>query len=601
MLKTIQNTESEKEKIFATEGKEIIREKYATHEEFIESLIKVQINKKKKKLIQLDNEITLTPSKLKKFINLEEFHSDGYGIPSEDMESLYYKVKEPFHEIFYTDYDEKLNEHTLYSTISRYSQHILDNGRRKVNYNMDSQQNCNRISANRVNYAFKNILNQVTKGVQEQISAIIESGESIDEKLNDYISEKTNFSKGFKATYISKEELYSLDDDYNKFLIDTYERRFGSKWTGEVIKIETGNEKLPVFYYPLWYSYDRKRVFTHYYNWLDRSMYVETRDLVSLIAISIIAKASFTYFNRDEYTKLNVMEEFKQHMNINREHRLMPVLNIESFTKDIEMNSYFVNPNIIAFFVVCILNMAEEELDLLELEEKINESKSTYATSYITKKNIPKATLEFMDNNRFLDIFSYVEADELCDLEKLRIIESEFVELEKILPLIKMDTYSLRFRRLGRQKTLGEYYPIYRCMCIDVRSVSRFMHEFMIMLDYNFDIISLNPKFKPLRNKAKKLITSKMKANNVSESTLKQWNSKNKYGSKYYLSNDKIFARLGEIYIREILGIKTSFNKREFNSEIDEILYSYDDELLKMIEDYFDSLFKEMEDLKSCM
>lgn len=442
---------------------------------------------------------------------------------------------------------------------------------------------------------FKRIIDEFSKNVYMDIEDIINRNDSIENKnilLNNYLAEKTSYSN-LEISFIPKEELDKKNDSFYEFLKETYSKKF-KKWEGDILKINiksNKDSKLKEFYYPIGYTYDRLSLVPHWYKWNERSIYVDTRDIVALIAVNILAKISFNYYNRDECTREEVYNEFKLSMNIKDENEFIKVLNEESFISDIEMNEYYINPNMTLFFVIAMSKLINEELDIQDLEKRLEQSKSNYATSYITKKNIPKSIQEFMDNNEFLNVFSYVEADELCDLNKLEKIEEEFIELTNLIPIAKMETYSLRFRRLGRQKALGIYYPMYRTMCVDIRSVSSFIHEFFHMIDYKLGILSFDSKFKPLRDKSVKLIQENMNRSDIGEGELKTWYSKNKYGNKYYLSNDEVFARLGEIYIREVLGIKTSFNKREFETNIDRVIYEYDDELFSMIKIYFDELF----------
>lgn len=557
-------------------------------EEYIESLVKEQISKKRKNLVVLRGGIHLNYKRLSKFKDLEEIKT---SVENNNMKNLYYTLANPISDKT-GEYNIEANSFTVYNIITRYAQHEMD----KDKWTMDSQHEPPVIKQNTMNYAFKSILKQfkshVEKDIEDIISSHRENPRELQDALNRYVKNNTNYTN-LHLTYIDKESLNAKGDKFSVFLKDFYHKKF-KKWNGELIEVssDTGDE-FNKFYYPVGYSYERLRVLPHFYDFFDTQLSIYTRDITALIAVSQLSELCFKYFNRDEYTKEEVLKEFKLSMNIFDYKRFLEVINREEFIKDVEKNEFSINPDLINFFVVCMSNIISEELSIQNLEKKLKKLKSNYATAYKTKKNIPDNILEFMEDNEFLEIFSYVEADESCDVDKLRQIEEEFEKLTRLIPMKKMDTYSLRFRRLGRQNAGGLYYPTHRTLCVDTKSVSSFMHEYFHMLDYDYDILSLDSKFKPLYNKSRDLILDAIY--NIDESNteiLIKWNSSTKYSHKYYLSKDEVFARLGEIYIKEILNIKTSFNKREFNEPIDKIIYRFDDELLEMINDYYSDLFK---------
>ena len=109
----------------------------------------------------------------------------------------------------------------------------------------------------------------------------------------------------------------------------------------------------------------------------------------------------------------------------------------------------------------------------LILQEKYkNKSKSDYAKSFETKKNIPQKQLQVMRNTTFLKNFSFVEIDELVDIKKFNLIQKEFFILNESLKLSKYlkNKPELRFRRLGKLKVEGVYYPFKKCICIDINN-----------------------------------------------------------------------------------------------------------------------------------
>ena len=233
---------------------------------------------------------------------------------------------------------------------------------------------------------------------------------------------------------------------------------------------------------------------------------------------------------------------------------------------------------------------------ILDYEKSIKELTGDYAKPYMTKKNITKKIENFMNDNKFLNMFGYVEADSDCDLEKLNQLEDEFIELTtKIFLPVKKD-HSLRFRRLGKMKADGVYVYPFKALCVDLDGVHSFVHEAFHMIDFTEGLLSLDIKFKQIVNKYTSIVTDKVNSLDKGDSFYIEWNSKNKYNKNYYLNPREIFARAGELYVSEILGVKSSLTRRDFSEGDKAYIYPVDREFLDLVKVYFDELFKNLKD-----
>ena len=122
---------------------------------------------------------------------------------------------------------------------------------------------------------------------------------------------------------------------------------------------------------------------------------------------------------------------------------------------------YMVNkvmyPKLSSYFFNFMYELNKEEEHDVKEERRIS---SDYARSYETKKNIPLKVQEEMKKSKFLSHFGYVEYDELVDLEKVKVIEKEWQEVNKVINFPVAKNHSLRFRRLGKHKASGLYFII---------------------------------------------------------------------------------------------------------------------------------------------
>lgn len=178
-----------------------------------------------------------------------------------------------------------------------------------------------------------------------------------------------------------------------------------------------------------------------------------------------------------------------------------------------------------------------------------NENQQSYATAYMTKKNINPKIADAMANSKFLQQgFSYVEYDNDVEIVKAEQISNEWAKVYPMLPKCK-ELPVLRFRKLGKHNALGIFFPAFNCIGVDLRTVQSFMHEYGHYIDYNLNEtnLSLTPEFKNIVASYKTTLRSDYMGSFVGK---KEW---------YYCTPTEVFARGFEIYLSS--KVKTSLLK----------------------------------------
>lgn len=230
--------------------------------------------------------------------------------------------------------------------------------------------------------------------------------------------------------------------------------------------------------------------------------------------------------------------------------------------------------------------------DVLEICQDIqyenkhrNEMARTIATAYITKKNIPQKTLEAMEHTLFKKYFKYVEFDEEVDLEAVKTLEKEFKVLNEAYFSGKaFFDVKLRFRKLGKHKASGLYYPTIHTLCVDLRSPSSFIHEYFHMLDDQMGDLSLDRAFQDIVGEYKKAFLKDLE--HLETGIQAQLKGNGKYNLKYFFRRAEIFARCGEIYFVRILKVESSLIKPDLkyaypdSEQLDELIKNYYEDLL---------------------
>lgn len=251
-------------------------------------------------------------------------------------------------------------------------------------------------------------------------------------------------------------------------------------------------------------------------------------------------------------------------------------VNIKYFT-----NSYDYVPLLEIFTI-----MHSENIQLKNEAEKEKKMATNYARAFETKKNIPLKVKKAMKTSKFNKFFGYVEFDELVDLEKIEQIEKEFLAFADMFNIEEYKDHSLRFRRLGKHRAAGLYYPYQKALCVDIGSPSSMIHEYLHMVDFSNGRLSKKPKFFPIVDKYTKVLDETVSSLPKDEPFRNQWYGRTKYNRDYYLDPAEIFARCGEIYIKYILGVDNSL----IDATEDYIYPKNNQELLTLIKIYFDSV-----------
>ena len=446
----------------------------------------------------------------------------------------------------------------------------------------------------RAMYIFSKIISEVSKKVATDLVALAneDNGEV---KINEYIKTHTDFK------HLNIELAKEVNDD-TELLSEVLERTSKS----EPIKVKVTNSNPEAKNKAFYGTIDCKlnqRMIGNWYRRSDRSKEIEVRDLVWIISLGRVIKDSCNYFKRDIerardilFKKMYPNRIFEDNLSL---YDTVEKLDSASICNEIEKKKYYQMPeSLVDLINNCMALMLEESNAILDYVAGIKKDMdSKYAASYETKAHITKKVQDFMKNNSFLEMFGYVEADEMCDLEKLNKINDEFIELSTLLPLPVSKQCSLRFRRLGKNKAAGIYFAFAKALCVDINSPDAFIHEMFHMIDFNNGLLSLDYKFKSLAARYKRVVTQSIEELGSENPVYTAWMGKGKYNKDYFLNNKEIFARLGELYVSEILNIKSSLNQREYNKDIiDKYVYPMDNYLLSAVKTYYDELF---EDIKS--
>lgn len=235
-----------------------------------------------------------------------------------------------------------------------------------------------------------------------------------------------------------------------------------------------------------------------------------------------------------------------------------------------------------------ILQMMQKEYLQKKEEAKLNKKLSSdYAASFQTKKNIPRKCLQAMSRSGFNRYFGYVEFDEECDLNLIQELYLEYEALMQDLVLPSYPEVSLRFRKLGKYKAGGLYFPSLKCLCVDIRSPGSMVHEVGHMIDYHCGHISERRYYTAVYDRYRYLFDKFIQGNDTSQTKILC--GRTKYNCAYYLQNTEVFARCFEIYLMRIRKIDNSLCKPVIG-----FAYPEDEQLTQLIEKFFNQLLLEI-------
>lgn len=183
-----------------------------------------------------------------------------------------------------------------------------------------------------------------------------------------------------------------------------------------------------------------------------------------------------------------------------------------------------------------------------------------FATKLTTKKNRPKQVQEMMENSLFKGDgnFEFVEYDE--DINKANIKQAEFefkalVDLGIIPKITDLYTspYTLRVRKLGREKATGMLVPSFNLLIID--KTFSFIHEFGHLIDYSRGTqYSESQEFSSILTKYSNFLLNQYDSmveelhKEYNEETDIKWRSLGNQLS-YFLEPTEVFARSFEHYM----------------------------------------------------
>lgn len=239
------------------------------------------------------------------------------------------------------------------------------------------------------------------------------------------------------------------------------------------------------------------------------------------------------------------------------------------------------------FFMLFVRQHHEEKRH----ERYERELADSAARVFETKRNIPEKYLKSMAASRLNDVFGYVEIDADCDLDQIKEIEKEFLGFkQEFFKNSLFKDHAIRFRKLGRHHASGLYFPSIRCLCVDIRTPSSFIHEYLHMIDHSVEANekdhSARRGFYAIRVQYEVLLRSWMKEQKAEDPVVKVLKGNTKYNLSYYLEPTEIFARCGEMYFKRIMEVNSSLLGCNNG-----FAYPQDEGLMRMVKEYFDSLF----------
>lgn len=193
------------------------------------------------------------------------------------------------------------------------------------------------------------------------------------------------------------------------------------------------------------------------------------------------------------------------------------------------------------------------------------------------------STVDFLCNDNIPEGYLII-IKALMEQHKMQELEKEFLALGDILGKHPYDA-SIRFRKLGRHHASGLYSPAYQCVCIDVRSPSSYVHEFLHMYDHFHGMLSEGYDFKEIRLQYEACLQEYL--SDCEDPDLKaRLNGNSKYNLDYYLVPTEVFARCGELYFTRFRGVHNSLLKFERGFD-----YPENEKLLELIKKYYDQHF----------
>lgn len=248
---------------------------------------------------------------------------------------------------------------------------------------------------------------------------------------------------------------------------------------------------------------------------------------------------------------------------------------VNSFTKDYARQ----------FVDKIIMKHYDNDQNVNLINQYVKDSQASYATAFMTKKNIPEKIEYAMSHSTFTKDFNFVEYDESIEISKMGILEREWPAYAAILPQpMNREKADLRFRLLGKHKARGIFFPAVNSIAVDPNvmsdgklGVTSFSHEYAHFIDFNhtFDVpLSLQEEFQDILSDYQEKMDEVMP-----ELTKKK--------ADYFKTPTEVFARSFEVYLDQFSNVQSNFKKQELISRE----YRPLQENTNSIIDYFNDLF----------
>ncbi|MDW2886672.1 hypothetical protein [Exiguobacterium artemiae] len=250
------------------------------------------------------------------------------------------------------------------------------------------------------------------------------------------------------------------------------------------------------------------------------------------------------------------------------------------------------------------------------LQEKIKNlsiNRSEYARAYEMKKGQKSMHIERASNSRLLKYFDEIEFDGDVKIDRFKDFEEDLIEMLNGAKFPKIEGSSLRLRKLGRHHATGMYFIEPKAVVIDFRKngLKSCLHELLHHLDYTYrktrqegletlhDSLAFRELYDMYHRRIEKTMVSintRIENGDAGEEEKdfhSEWNGNTKYNNAYYLREEEVFARLGEIALLDELknrGLEPTLYKTEKDmhkgvSQI--VVYPIDDALVDRATEYF--------------
>lgn len=442
---------------------------------------------------------------------------------------------------------------------------------------------------NKLKYVFSKLVDTISKKVSSDFIELSKdkSLNEIIENINQYIKDKTLY-----LDYSISKSDDKLTCEYAEYLVKKY-----SKANSKCMFIVNSRYK---FVSDVYTAIDVVISSRTLGSWsgvgMNEGKNATIVDLSKIVAKGILVKEVSEYLSKEDNSE-KIKEKISKVIVFNKDYDFKTLSSGLVMNELIEDNGGGVLNAIQILISLSMEEMLKKSFEIYQYEERLKSLSGDYAKTYMTKKNIPKKIEEFMKNNIFLNMFGFVEADADCELDKLNKLSEEFKQLSEKMFLPVSKNQSLRFRKLGKLKAMGVYYPGYDTLAVDLDGVSSFIHEMFHMMDFENDILSLNDNFEPLLERYRNLMDGYVNELGEGNEIYEFWyKGKSKYSRAYYSSNEEAFARMGELYVTDILNINSSFAKVDYSKPIQKVVYPKSEELLNLIKEYYDNLFIMLEE-----